>query len=102
MVSALFFTHRQKTESASKIRILPVTQMIIDKYGNHPQSDNEDNFLAILSNQKMNAYLKEIGAVCNINKELTSHIARHTFATRVTLTDGVPIEHASKILGHKT
>jgi site-specific recombinase XerD len=95
------FTHRQKTESASKIPILPVTQMIIDKYENHPQSSNEDKLLPILSNQKMNAYLKEIAAICNINKELTFHIARHTFATTVTLTNGVPIESVSKMLGHK-
>jgi site-specific recombinase XerD len=95
------FTHRQKTESASKIPILPVTQMIIDKYENHPQSSNEDKLLPILSNQKMNAYLKEIAAVCEINKELTFHIARHTFATTVTLTNGVPIESVSKMLGHK-
>ena len=94
-------THRQKTESASKIPILPVTQMIIDKYENHPQSSNEDKLLPILSNQKMNAYLKEIAAVCEINKELTFHIARHTFATTVTLTNGVPIESVSKMLGHK-
>ena len=95
------FTHRQKTESASKIPILPVTQMIIDKYENHPQSNNEDKLLPILSNQKMNAYLKEIAAVCEIEKELTFHIARHTFATTVTLTNGVPIESVSKMLGHK-
>jgi site-specific recombinase XerD len=95
------FTHRQKTESASKIPILPVTQMIIDKYENHPQSINEDKLLPILSNQKMNAYLKEIAGVCEIEKELTFHIARHTFATTVTLTNGVPIESVSKMLGHK-
>jgi site-specific recombinase XerD len=94
-------THRQKTESASKIPILPVTQMIIDKYENHPQSTNEDRLLPILSNQKMNAYLKEIAAICEIEKELTFHIARHTFATTVTLTNGVPIESVSKMLGHK-
>ncbi|WP_396196091.1 site-specific integrase [Flavobacterium sp.] len=94
-------THRQKTESASKIPILPVTQMIIDKYENHPQSNNEDRLLPILSNQKMNAYLKEIAAICEIEKELTFHIARHTFATTVTLTNGVPIESVSKMLGHK-
>ena len=94
-------THRQKTESASKIPILPVTQMIIDKYENHPQSNNEERFLPILSNQKMNAYLKEIAAICEIEKELTFHIARHTFATTVTLTNGVPIESVSKMLGHK-
>ena len=95
------FTHRQKTESASKIPILPVTQMIIDKYENHPQCNNEDKLLPILSNQKMNAYLKEIAAICEIEKELTFHIARHTFATTVTLTNGVPIEIVSKMLGHK-
>ena len=95
------FTHRQKTESASKIPILPVTQMIIDKYENHPQCNNEDKLLPILSNQKMNAYLKELADICNIEKELTFHIARHTFATTVTLTNGVPIESVSKMLGHK-
>ena len=95
------FTHRQKTESASKIPILPVTQMIIDKYENHPQCINEDKLLPILSNQKMNAYLKEIAGVCEIEKELTFHIARHTFATTVTLTNGVSIESVSKMLGHK-
>ena len=95
------FTHRQKTESASKIPILPVTQMIIDKYESHPQCNNEDKLLPILSNQKMNAYLKEIAGVCEIEKELTFHIARHTFATTVTLSNGVPIESVSKMLGHK-
>lgn len=95
------YTHRQKTESASKIPILPIAQMIIDKYENHPQSNNQEVLLPILSNQKMNAYLKEIAAICEIEKELTFHIARHTFATTVTLTNGVPIESVSKMLGHK-
>lgn len=95
------FTHRQKTESASKIPILPVTQIIIDKYENHPQAIGNDKLLPILSNQKMNAYLKEIAGLCEIDKELTFHIARHTFATTVTLTNGVPIESVSKMLGHK-
>ena len=94
-------THRQKTDVASKIPILPVTKMIIDKYENHPQSINQDKLLPILSNQKMNAYLKELADICNIDKELTFHIARHTFATTVTLTNGVPIESVSKMLGHK-
>jgi len=95
------FTHRQKTESASKIPILPVTQMIVDKYSEHPQCLNENRLLPILSNQKMNSYLKEIAGICEINKELTFHIARHTFATTVTLSNGVPIESVSKMLGHK-
>ena len=94
-------THRLKTETASKIPILPVTQMIIDKYENHPQCNNENRLLPILSNQKMNAYLKEIAGVCEIEKELTFHIARHTFATTVTLTNSVPIESVSKMLSHK-
>ena len=75
--------------------------MIIDKYADHPKSNNEDRLLPILTNQKMNAYLKEIAAVCEIEKDLTFHIARHTFATTVTLTNGVPIESVSKMLGHK-
>lgn len=95
------FTHRQKTESASKIPILPVTQMILNKYKNHPYCLNKEKLLPILSNQKMNAYLKEIADVCGVNKELTFHIARHTFATTITLTNGVPIESVSKMLGHK-
>lgn len=95
------FTHRQKTETASKIPILPLTQMIIDKYEHHPECNNQNKLLPILSNQKMNAYLKEIAGVCEIEKELTFHIARHTFATTVTLTNGVPIESVSKMLGHK-
>ncbi|MFL9831732.1 site-specific integrase [Flavobacterium sp. ST-87] len=95
------FTHRQKTESASKIPILPLTQMIIDKYADHSQSSNQEKLLPILSNQKMNKYLKEIAGVCETEKELAFHIARHTFAMTVTLTNGVPIESVSKILGHK-
>jgi site-specific recombinase XerD len=75
--------------------------MIIDKYADHPKSNNEDRLLPILTNQKMNAYLKEIAGVCEIEKELTFHIARHTFATTITLTNGVPIESVSKMLGHK-
>jgi hypothetical protein len=68
------FTHRQKTETAFKIPILPVTQMIIDKYADHPKSNNEDRLLPILTNQKMNVYLKEIAGVCEIEKELTFYM----------------------------
>jgi site-specific recombinase XerD len=95
------FTHRQKTETASRIPLLPIPQELILKYAEHPQCINENKLLPVLSNQKMNAYLKEIAGVCEIEKELTFHIARHTFATTVTLTNGVPIESVSKMLGHK-
>jgi site-specific recombinase XerD len=96
------FTHRQKTETASRIPLLPIPEELILKYADHPQCINEDKLLPVLSNQKMNSYLKEIADVCGIKKDLTFHIARHTFATTVTLTNGVPIESVSKMLGHKS
>lgn len=95
------FKNRQKTDTKSKIPVLPIAQEIIQKYTNHPKCLNEDSILPILTNQKMNAYLKEIGDLCDISKEITFHMARHTFATSVTLTNGVPIETVSKMLGHK-
>jgi site-specific recombinase XerD len=94
------FKNRQKTDTTSKIPLLPTAQEIINKYSEHPVCKNEKKLLPILSNQKMNAYLKEIADVCEINKDLTFHIARHTFATTVTLSNGVPIETVSKMLGH--
>ncbi|MGO4818422.1 site-specific integrase [Flavobacterium sp. W22_SRS_FP1] len=94
------FKNRQKTDITSKIPLLPMAMEIVDKYKNHPTCVNENRLLPILSNQKMNAYLKEIADVCEINKELTFHIARHTFATTITLSNGVPIETVSKMLGH--
>ncbi len=94
------FKNRQKTDTTSKIPLLPRAQQIIDKYADYPVCKNENSLLPVLSNQKMNAYLKEIADVCGINKELTFHIARHTFATTVTLSNGVPLETVSKMLGH--
>ena len=95
------FINRTKTDTRSNIPILPIAAVILDKYEDHPQVVNQEKLLPILSNQKMNAYLKEIADVCGITKELTYHIARHTFATTVTLSNGVPIESVSKMLGHK-
>ena len=95
------FKNRQKTDTKSKIPVLPIAQEIIQKYANHPKCINEDAILPVLTNQKMNSYLKEIGDLCDISKEITFHMARHTFATSVTLTNGVPIETVSKMLGHK-
>jgi site-specific recombinase XerD len=77
-----------------------MAQEIIDKYTEHPVCKNEKRLLPILTNQKMNAYLKEIADVCGIKKDLTFHIARHTFATTITLSNGVPLETVSKMLGH--
>lgn len=95
------YTNRQKTDTRSNVPLLPMAEEIIAKYNKHPQCLNEGKLLPVLSNQKMNSYLKEIADLCGINKELTFHIARHTFATTVTLTNGVPIESVSKMLGHK-
>lgn len=92
---------RQKTDISARIPLLPVALNLVDKYADHPQCISEDRVLPVLSNQKMNAYLKEIADLCNINKNLTYHIARHTFATTVTLSNGVPIETVSKMLGHR-
>ena len=95
------FINRTKTDTRSNIPILPIAAFILEKYEDHPQIVNQDKLLPILSNQKMNSYLKEIADACGITKELTFHIARHTFATTVTLSNGVPIESVSKMLGHK-
>lgn len=95
------FTHRQKTESATRLPLLPPAQEILDRYKDHPQCINEGRLLPVLSNQKMNGYLKEIADMCGITKKMTTHTARHTFATTVTLTNGVPIETVSKMLGHR-
>ncbi|CAH8286954.1 site-specific recombinase XerD [Mariniflexile fucanivorans] len=95
-------TRRTKTDSRSNIPILPVAQSILNKYANHPEIMRTNKVLPVLSNQKMNAYLKEIADLCNIQKNLTFHLARHTFATTVTLNNGVPIESVSKMLGHKS
>jgi site-specific recombinase XerD len=94
-------TNRQKTDTRSSIPILPLAQEILDRYEDNPQCINKNKLLPILSNQKMNSYLKEITDVCHIGKEITFHTARHTFATTVTLSNGVPIETVSKMLGHK-
>jgi len=93
-------TNRQKTDSRSAIPLLPTAAKLIQKYASDPTCNSREILLPVPSNQKMNDYLKEIAAVCGINKELTSHIARHTFATTVTLSNGVPIESVSKMLGH--
>lgn len=91
---------RQKTQGETNIPLLPKALEILDKYKNHPQCQSSGTLLPMLSNQKMNSYLKEIADLCEIPKTLTYHIARHTFATTVTLINKVPIETVSKMLGH--
>lgn len=88
---------REKTGVQSNILLLDVPRMILAKYeGMLP----ENKVLPVISNQRLNSYLKEIADLCGIQKNLTFHLARHTFATTVTLAKGVPLETVSKMLGH--
>jgi site-specific recombinase XerD len=93
-------TQRQKTGTPVKIPLLPKAKEIIEKYKNNPKSLNDGTLFPNISNQRLNGYLKEMADICKIDKNLTFHLARHTFATTVTLSNGVPIESVSKMLGH--
>ena len=89
--------HRQKTDTPVNVPLLKIPLAILKKYdGQLPKGE----LLPVLSNQKLNSYLKEIADLCGINKNITFHLARHTFSTTVTLAKGVPIETVSKMLGH--
>lgn len=94
------YTKRGKTGTSCHIPILNPVQRIIDKYKNNPILIEKKQLLPVPSNQKMNAYLKEVADICGINKNLHTHLARHTYATTVTLSNGIPIETVSKLLGH--
>lgn len=89
---SLFITgHRKKTDTGFVVMLLPQAEEILRKY---------DNVLPVISLQNYNLFLKALGVACDIRKTLTSHIARHTFATTITLANGVPLEVVSKMLGH--
>lgn len=94
--------YRTKTKSRSSLPLLPIAEQIIDRYKNHPQVLYTNRLIPVLTNQKPNAFLKEIAVLCGITKPLNTHLARHTFATTVTLSNGVPLESVSKMLGHKS
>jgi site-specific recombinase XerD len=94
------FTYRAKTEISVKVPLLQQAEMIIEKYKEDPRAINRGHVFPKISNQKMNAYLKEIASLLEIDRKLTFHVARHTFATTVTLSNGVPMETVSKLLGH--
>jgi site-specific recombinase XerD len=91
------YVKRQKTNIPSNIPILPAAFSILKRY---KKEKNINRIFPMISNQKINKALKEISNLCNFNKKLTFHSARHTFATTVTLTNGVPIESVSRMLGH--
>lgn len=93
-------TKRQKTDTTVRVPLLPEATNLLKKYKNHPVAKANGTVFPVITNQRMNGYLKEIAEICGINKNLTFHLARHTFATTVTLSNGVPIESVSKMLGH--
>lgn len=93
-------TKRAKTNEAVKIPLLPKAREILEKYTGKKEREVTDRLLPVYSNQKTNLYLKRIAKACKIHKSITFHVARHTFATTVTLSNGVPIETVSKLLGH--
>lgn len=95
------WTNRQKTNSATRVPLLPAALEILDRYKDDPQCTVKGRLLPVLSNQKMNSYLREIADLCGITKKMTFHTARHTFATTVTLSNGVPIETVGRMLGHR-
>ncbi|MEO6522461.1 MAG: site-specific integrase [Mucilaginibacter sp.] len=94
------FNSREKTGTTTHIPLMNVAVDLVNRYSDHPKCISSGIVFPVLSNQKMNSYLKEIADLCGITKELTFHMARHTFATTVALTNGLPIESVSKILGH--
>lgn len=90
-------TKPHKTNVSANIQLQDIPKEILAKYKGR-QKDSK--CLPVVSNQKINEYLKEIATICSIGKKLTFHTARHSFATSITLSNDVPIESVSKILGH--
>jgi site-specific recombinase XerD len=94
--------NRQKTDISERVPVLPPVAVIIEKYKSYCENSLDKRLFTVPSNQRINAYLKELGDICGIEKKITFHIARHTFATTVTLENGVPIDSVSKMLGHRS
>ncbi len=93
---------RTKTDQMSTIFMIEAAKKLMAKYENDPELIEKSAVMPVLTNQKMNAYLKEIGTICGINKPISTHTARHTFATTVALENNIPLEVVSKILGHSS
>lgn len=96
------YKNRQKTGTPAVIPLLPIVKKILVKYEKDEDCILKDMLLPVLSNQKYNSYLKELADSCNIDKALSSKMARNTFATTVTLANNVPMESISKMMGHKS
>ena len=92
--------HQRKASSICNIPLLPVPLAILKKYENNPVCIKKGYCLPVPCNQKMNSYLKEIADFCGIKKNITTHVARHTFGTTITLANNVPLQDVSVMLGH--
>lgn len=93
---------RRKTKNVCDIPLLPVAEKIIEKYKNHPSVIVSGKLLPVLSNQKMNLYLKAIKSICGIKKNLHFHMSRHSYGSSIAAANKLPIEAIMKIMGHKT
>jgi site-specific recombinase XerD len=91
---------RQKTNNMCNIPLLDVSQQIMERYKSHPECIRRGTLLPVPCNQKLNAYLKELADICGIEKQISSHTGRHSYATSVCLANGVSIENVAKMLGH--
>nr|WP_315188638.1 site-specific integrase [uncultured Flavobacterium sp.] len=94
-------TRRKKTGIRTNVLAIPPLKRIIEKYQNNPECINSNRLIPDKSNTNVNAYLKEIADLCNIDKNLTWYVGRHTFATTVALANDIPMEIISQIMGHK-
>lgn len=93
---------RQKTKVIYQVPLMPEAKVLVERYRHYPEKSDPTLVFPVLSNQKMNAYLKEIATLCDIEKELTTHVARHTFATTIALNNGITKDVIAKMLGHST
>lgn len=93
---------RGKTNVNEMVPLLPIAVEILAKYENHPYCQINQKLLPVDTNMRYNGYLKEIGAICGINRELKTHLARHTFADIMLNVCDVPLEDVSKMLGHRS
>ena len=94
--------NRRKTDISERVPLLPPVERILDKYADYSTMSPSEKLLPVPSNQKVNAYLKKLADICGIKTKITFHIARYTFATTVTLENGVPIDSVSKMLGRRS
>mgnify|MGYP002746120390 FL=1 len=93
---------REKTNNLCNIPLLSIPKQILEKYKDNPYCMDKGTLLPVPCNQKMNSYLKEIADLCGIKKNLTTHTARHSFASVIALANNVSLPNVAKMLGHSS